>query len=156
MKRMMVFPFVCGLALVVIVGVGSQNVLLAKEEIVRLQEGLGKHHFRISTHVPMAQRYFDQGMILMYGFNHAEAARSFRYAQKLDPACGMCFWGEGLVLGPNINAPMEDRLYLKPLLRCNVFWYCEKTRLGKNVCSFRLWRSAMLKRYQQIDRFLIS
>ena len=108
MKRMMVFPYVCSLALVVIVGLGLQNILLAKEEVVRLHDGLGKHHFRISTHVPMAQRYFDQGMILMYGFNHAEAARSFRYAQKLDPTCGMCFWGEALVLGPNINAPMED------------------------------------------------
>jgi tetratricopeptide (TPR) repeat protein len=82
--------------------------LQAKEEAVRLQEGLGRHHFRISTHIPMAQRYFDQGMILMYGFNHAEAARSFRYAQTLDPTCAMCYWGEALVLGPNINAPMAD------------------------------------------------
>jgi tetratricopeptide (TPR) repeat protein len=47
-------------------------------------------------------------MILMYGFNHAEAARSFQYAQTLDPTCAMCFWGEALVLGPNINAPMAD------------------------------------------------
>ncbi len=104
----MVFPFVWGLALFVIVGLGTQNISLAKEEAVRLYEGLGKHHFRISTHVLMAQRYFDQGMILMYGFNHAEAARSFREAQKLDPTCGLCYWGEALVLGPNINAPMND------------------------------------------------
>ncbi|TFG59650.1 MAG: hypothetical protein E4H32_09810 [Nitrospirales bacterium] len=80
----------------------------AKEEVVRLHGNLGRHHFRISTPIPMAQRYFDQGMILMYGFNHAEAARSFQYAQKLDPTCAMCFWGEALVLGPNINAPMAD------------------------------------------------
>ncbi len=80
----------------------------AKEEAVRLHENLGRHHYRISTNIPMAQRYFDQGMILMYGFNHAEAARSFQYAQKLDPTCAMCFWGEALVLGPNINAPMAD------------------------------------------------
>ncbi|UCH92001.1 MAG: hypothetical protein JSU60_04010 [Nitrospirota bacterium] len=84
------------------------NGLHAKEEKVRLHEALGRHHFRISTPIPMAQRYFDQGMILMYGFNHAEAARSFRYAQKLDPTCAMCFWGEALVLGPNINSPMAD------------------------------------------------
>ncbi len=84
------------------------EVLWAKEKPVRLYEALGRHHFRISTAVPMAQRYFDQGMILMYGFNHAEAARSFHYAQKLDPVCAMCFWGEALVLGPNINAPMAD------------------------------------------------
>jgi tetratricopeptide (TPR) repeat protein len=58
----------------------------------------------------LAQRYFDQGLILSYGFNHAEAARSFRKAQTLDPTCAMCFWGEALVLGPNINAPMGPSL----------------------------------------------
>ncbi len=87
---------------------GMPNSLQAKDNVMRLHEGLGRHHFRISTDIPMAQRYFDQGMILMYGFNHAEAARSFQYAQKLDPTCAMCFWGEALVLGPNINAPMND------------------------------------------------
>ncbi len=143
MKRMMVFPFVCGLALVVIVGVGSQNVLLAKEEIVRLQEGLGKHHFRISTHVPMAQRYFDQGMILMYGFNHAEAARSFRYAQKLDPACGMCFWGEGLVLGPNINAPMEDSAVPQAFAAVQRVLVLRENATGKE----RVLLQAVAKRY---------
>ena len=91
-----------------IAGLGAPEISQAKEDAVRLHEGLGKHHFRISTHIPMAQRYFDQGMILMYGFNHAEAAKSFQYAQKLDPTCAMCFWGEALVLGPNINAPMAD------------------------------------------------
>lgn len=83
----------------------------AAQEKVPLHEGLGKHHFRVSTSVPMAQRYFDQGMILMYGFNHAESARSFRYAQTLDPSCAMCFWGEALVLGPNINAPMDPGVH---------------------------------------------
>ena len=45
-------------------------------------------------------------MRLTFGFNHAEAARAFRAAQQLDPGCAMCYWGEALVLGPNINAPM--------------------------------------------------
>ena len=108
MKRQIVFFLIWGLALFVIVGLGMPNISQAKDNAVRLHEGLGKHHFRISTDIPMAQRYFDQGMILMYGFNHAEAARSFQYAQKLDPTCAMCFWGEALVLGPNINAPMSD------------------------------------------------
>ncbi len=106
MKRMAKITWL--LVFIVMSGLGMPQLLLAKEEAVRLHEGLGKHHFRISTHIPMAQRYFDQGMILMYGFNHAEAALSFQYAQKLDPTCAMCFWGEGLVLGPNINAPMAD------------------------------------------------
>lgn len=69
--------------------------------------GMGSHHFPISTDVPLAQRYFDQGLILAFGFNHAEAARSFGEALRLDPACAMCAWGVALVLGPNINAKME-------------------------------------------------
>src|SRR5262249_20080667 len=48
----------------------------------------------------------DQGLKLSWNFNHAEARRAFRMAQKLDPRCAMCFWGEALVLGPNINVPM--------------------------------------------------
>lgn len=63
--------------------------------------------FKIATANPQAQRYFDQGLRLAYGFNHAEARRAFRQAQKLDPGCALCHWGEALVLGPNINAPME-------------------------------------------------
>lgn len=88
-------------------GIGIPLHAQASAESLPLQEGLGGHHYPISTDVAMAQRYFDQGLILSYGFNHAEAARSFREAQKLDPTCAMCYWGEALVLGPNINAPME-------------------------------------------------
>ena len=73
-----------------------------------LYTNLGKVSFKITTSSPMAQRYFDQGLRLAYGFNHAEAERAFRTARKHDPACAMCSWGEALVLGPNINAPMQD------------------------------------------------
>ncbi|MCA9423202.1 MAG: hypothetical protein KC592_19440 [Nitrospira sp.] len=72
-----------------------------------LQEGLGNYHFPISSQGAMIQRFFDQGFILSFGFNHAEAASSFREAQRRDPNCAMCYWGEALVLGPNINAPMD-------------------------------------------------
>ena len=68
---------------------------------------LGQHTWAITTQKPEAQAYFDQGLRLAYGFNHAEARRAFRQAQRLDPACAMCFWGEAYVLGPNINVPME-------------------------------------------------
>jgi len=71
-----------------------------------LYKNLGKLHFAINTRNPRAQAFFDQGLILALGFNHAEAQRAFREGQKLDAACAMCFWGEALVLGPNINAPM--------------------------------------------------
>jgi len=69
--------------------------------------GLGRHHHPITTSAPDAQEFFDQGLVLSFGFNHKEAARSFRQAQALDPECAMCFWGEALVLGPNINAGMD-------------------------------------------------
>jgi tetratricopeptide (TPR) repeat protein len=77
------------------------------ERSVPLANDLGNHHYPISTSKPNAQRYFDQGLILAFGFNHAEAARSFREAYGLDPNCALCYWGEALVLGPNINAPMD-------------------------------------------------
>ncbi len=59
------------------------------------------------TATPEAQRLFDQGLRLAYAFNHPEAERSFRAAAALDPACAMCWWGTALVLGPNINLPMD-------------------------------------------------
>lgn len=73
-----------------------------------LFDQLGQVHFRITTKSPQAQRYFNQGLSFAYGFNHAAAGASFREAQRLDPACALCFWGEALVHGPNINAPMEE------------------------------------------------
>jgi tetratricopeptide (TPR) repeat protein len=72
-----------------------------------LFKNLGNYQHRISTRNPLAQRYFNQGLIFAYGFNHAAAARSFKQAIALDPNCAMCHWGVALVLGPNINAPME-------------------------------------------------
>ncbi|MEM7044612.1 MAG: tetratricopeptide repeat protein [Pseudomonadota bacterium] len=76
-----------------------------------LWNNLGDHSFAITTDVPEAQAFFDQGLRLTYAFNHAEAVRAFRKAQLLDPECAMCFWGEAFALGANINAPMmEDAL----------------------------------------------
>ena len=72
----------------------------------RLYGNLGSLRFPVTTTSPRAQAFVEQGMKLAFGFNHAEAQRAFREAQRLDPACAMCFWGEALVLGPNINAPM--------------------------------------------------
>ena len=99
-----------GLGLFVLLGIGMPFPAQASAEAVPLLEGLGTHHYPISTDVALAQRYFDQGLILSFGFNHAEAARSFRKAYTLDSTCAMCYWGEALVLGPNINAPMDPAL----------------------------------------------
>ena len=107
MKRFIYLMLSIVTGLLVLPGIGMPLHAQAPAESLPLLEGLGGHHYPISTDVPMAQQYFDQGLVLAYGFNHAEAARSFREAQTLDPACAMCYWGEALVLGPNINAPME-------------------------------------------------
>jgi len=79
-----------------------------------LFEGMGDYHRVIDTKNPGAQRYFDQGMVLAFGFNHAEAVRSFRAAQKLDPNCAMCFWGEALATGPNINVTAKGKAIMSP------------------------------------------
>ena len=76
-------------------------------DTVPLYTNLGSHHKRISTKVPAAQQYFDQGLRLVYGFNHAEAIRSFTRAAELDPRCAMCYWGIALAYGPHVNAPMD-------------------------------------------------
>jgi tetratricopeptide (TPR) repeat protein len=73
-----------------------------------LWDGLGTLSHKITTSDPQAQAYFDQGLRLAYGFNHDEALRAFREAQHRDPDCAMCFWGEALVLGPNINLAMPE------------------------------------------------
>lgn len=72
-----------------------------------LWEGTGNADFPVTTQSAEAKAYFDQGLRLLYGFNHWEAIRAFRAAQELDPDCALCYWGEALALGPNINAPMQ-------------------------------------------------
>lgn len=90
---------------ILIGGVHSFN-LTQSDRPVPLLDNLGNHHHEITTHSPQAQAYFDQGLTLVFGFNHAEAFRSFQQAAKLDPDCAMCYAGMALALGPNINAPM--------------------------------------------------
>lgn len=73
-----------------------------------LMPGLGNVHHPVSTKNPEAQQFFDQGLALIYGFNHDEAALSFRRAAELDPQCAMAWWGVALALGPNYNDPEPD------------------------------------------------
>jgi tetratricopeptide (TPR) repeat protein len=77
-----------------------------------LFDGMGSHHFAITTSDPDAQRYFDQGLIIDFAFNHAESIRSFRAAHTLDPDCAMCYWGEALALGPNINVTSNGKVVM--------------------------------------------
>ena len=82
----------------------------ATERIAPVLEGIGDEHLEITTRDPAAQRFFDQGLRLTYGFNHSEALRAFKEAARIDPDCAMAYWGWGLVLGPNINLPMQDEV----------------------------------------------
>lgn len=76
---------------------------------IPLYSDLTASDFEVGTANSEAEAYFRQGLMLAYGFNHSGAVRSFREAQRRDPACALCWWGEALALGPNINAPMDER-----------------------------------------------
>lgn len=85
----------------------TRSPLANAGQAIPLFDNLGDHSYPISTRSPRTQQYFNQGLILAYGFNHAEAARSFQEGIRRDATCAMCHWGLAYVLGPNINAPME-------------------------------------------------
>lgn len=73
-------------------------------------KGLGNHQYKITTRSAKAQQYFNQGLRLLYGFNHGEAGRSFKAAIAADSTCAMAYWGMGMVLGPNYNAGLNPSL----------------------------------------------
>src|SRR6267142_1115328 len=77
------------------------------EKPVALLSGLGSLHHPTSTKNPEAQRFFDQGFRMLYGFNHEEAVRSFKRAAELDPQMAMAWWGVAYALGPNINQDVD-------------------------------------------------
>ena len=80
------------------------------------------HTFPVTTRSKQAQLFINQGVNLAYGFNHAEAARAFAEAARLDPQCAMAYWGHALVLGPNINAPMAPEDEAKAQTWCVRPW----------------------------------
>src|SRR6516164_3572922 len=79
----------------------------------QLFEGLGTFHRGIGSASAEAGKYFDQGMRLMWAFNHDESTRSFAQAAQLDPACAICFWGVALTVGPNYNLPVMEETRAK-------------------------------------------
>jgi tetratricopeptide (TPR) repeat protein len=80
---------------------------LAQSKPPGLMPGMGQHHHSISTKSSEAQRFFDQGLTLVFAFNHEEAVRSFRRATELDPQSAMAYWGVALALGPCINLDVD-------------------------------------------------
>ena len=110
---------------------------------VPLHDNLGKVHFAITTGSPLAQRYFDQGLSYAYGFNHAGAIASFRAAQAADPSCALCYWGEAMAHGPNINAPMDPATNARSVaLASYANWLAAKAKPAEQAVT-----AAMLKRY---------
>lgn len=108
---------------------------LASRAGAPLFDGMGSHHHPITTNDPDAQRYFDQGMIIDFAFNHAESARSFRAAQTLDPECAMCYWGEALALGPNINVTSNGKVVMSDDERTSAFGAIQKAVALKDTVS---------------------
>src|SRR5881398_1018175 len=88
----------------------AQHAAAAKAKSASLMTGYGDWHHPVSTKNAQAQAFFDQGLRLIYAFNHDEAARSFQRAGELDPKLAMAFWGVAEAVGPNYNDPAsEDR-----------------------------------------------
>jgi tetratricopeptide (TPR) repeat protein len=91
-----------------------------------LFDGMGSHHHEITAADPGAQLFFDQGLVIDFAFNHAESARSFRAAQTLDPDCAMCYWGEALALGPNINVTSNGKVVMSDEERVSAYAAVQK------------------------------
>ena len=111
---------------------------------VPLFDDLGSYHHAITTTSPLAQQYFDQGLRLVYAFNHDEARRSFEAGTRADPGCAMCFWGIALTQGTNYNLPGDDerdQLGLKAAERA------QSLAAGATPAEQDLI-AALLKRYQ--------
>lgn len=70
--------------------------------------GLGNYSFKVSTDEKLAQKFFDQGLTLIYAFNHDEAIKAFKKAAEIDPELAMAYWGVAFSLGPNYNLPTDD------------------------------------------------
>ena len=115
MNRILVAAALLSAALAgVIIGTHSSRVVAASPPApleapigATLLAGLGTYEFKITTSKPEAQRWFNQALMLTFGFNHDAAERSYLKAAQLDPDCAMCWWGAALVLGPHVNAAMD-------------------------------------------------
>ena len=122
---------------------------LAQSAGAPLFSGMGSFHMPITTRDTDAQRYFDQGMVLAFGFNHAESIRSFRAAQTLDSDCAMCFWGEALATGPNINVTNNGKAVMTPEERASARAAIDHalTLVDGVTPKERSWILALDKRY---------
>lgn len=131
-----------------LVGVSLKSATETPDCPISSFNNLGNLHHPISTQSDLTQRYFDQGLTLVYGFNHPEAIRSFREAARLDSTCAMCYWGIALALGPNINADMGNDAVVKA-------WQALQTAIALSTYATSKEQSyiqALAKRYTQTDQ----
>ena len=141
MKFYKKLPFLL-ISLVILSCSESNEDDLVKKAGAPLLNGLGNHSHNVSTENAAAQRYFNQGLVLSFAFNHAESIRSFKAAQRLDPNCAMCYWGEALSRGPNINVTSDGKVVMSDSDRVEAFKAIEKAK--------ELMRSASLKEQDYI------
>src|SRR6185437_12727712 len=103
---------VCALVVFsVCVAAVAQHEMHSGSKPATLMSGLGDLHHPVSTSNPQAQQFFDQGLRLIYAFNHDEAGHSFRRAAELDPKMAMAYWGIAEAVGPNYNDPASDERF---------------------------------------------
>ncbi len=102
--------FLCGVLLYLSAS-AQDHAAHAQNHPVTLVTGLGDLHHPVSTEIPQAQQFFDQGLRFIYAFNHDEAARSFQHAAELDPKLAMAYWGVAEAVGPNYNDPADPGRY---------------------------------------------
>lgn len=135
MKKIYMFLY----ALVFIAVVSCDNEENIQDIVTKagapLFDGMGDHTHLITTNNKYVQRYFDQGLTIDFAFNHAESARSFRAGQTLDPNCAMCFWGEALALGPNINVTSNGSVIMADQERLAAYEAIQKAVSLKNKVS---------------------
>src|SRR3954471_18919615 len=106
-----------------------------------LLPGMGNAHHAVSTNNPLAQKYFDEGLSLIYAFNHAEAEKAFAKAAELDPNLAMAQWGIALAVGPNYNVPVDEPREVQ------AYGAIQKALQMKSPPQERAYIEALSKRY---------
>ena len=122
-KHLLVLLF----SLVILSCSGTSQEELIKQAGAPLLKGMGNHTHKITT-TEGSQKYFNQGLTLSFAFNHAESIRSFQASQRLDPNCAMCYWGEALSRGPNINVTSDGKVVMSPQDRKEAFKAINKAK----------------------------
>src|ERR1039457_4652771 len=110
MKLLMTCATLCFTIILGLPIMSAQDHAMGAAKPVTIMAGLGDLHHPVATKNKEAQKFFDQGLRLIYAFNHDEAARSFHKAAQLDTSLAMAYWGIAEAVGPNYNDPAsEDR-----------------------------------------------